>query len=658
MKQTNPTQAISFSWHHTRALLVLVAGSLLWLIALNFIAPLALKTGVVAWILFWSLVFVTSRPTFFKRCVGLATPGFLGAIRMLVCAILLLNVLSERFSSIAFLPPQMRQSMGLMRLFYALPIGFDRFVTSESALGFFQVGTAVILFLGMIGLGTRVVIPMGAFTFFIFTGLLRQYTFFWHQHLVPLYVMAVLVVTPCGDGWSLDRLVRLARGKVTPEDDCPTALYGWARYACWVVVALPYVAAGLSKLRNVGPAWWDAGRMRWILYIDSLNPMQFDWRLSLILSHAPDAFFVFLALAGMWGEILYGFVLVSCLARRFFPALMAFMHVGILFLQNILFIDLILLQLIFYDFGEWRRAAGQWLVRRRGKVEILYDGWCSLCRGTMRVLAGLDLLSRLEPVNFRTLNLAEYNRRHGLQLIAETLEAEMVAVSGGKAEAGFTAYRTLAHVLPLGWLLVPLLWLPGVSAIGNWVYRIVAQNRPRALACDALCRVPASDEAARGVAGQPGWVGGWQPILGISALLAFLLTCWYARFEHFPFTGMQMYADGPWVPGKEPMTYYKVFAVRENGQHSKAYFDQVMGIMAFNGRYRPLLKKCFEGSSGIESCRHVLLANGAAYNRKARLGERVTQFEVQQWASPLSNPNAGSLVNRFVMDIPSNKDGN
>ena len=50
---------------------------------------------------------------------------------------------------------------------YALPFGFDRLVASEAGLHVFQLLTEWLLFLGMIGWGTRLVIPLGAVCFFL-----------------------------------------------------------------------------------------------------------------------------------------------------------------------------------------------------------------------------------------------------------------------------------------------------------------------------------------------------------------------------------------------------------------------------------------------------------------------------------------------------------
>src|ERR1051325_2062417 len=149
---------------------------------------------------FWVFVLITSSPAFIRRIVGEATAGSLGAIRMWTCAILLLTTLWEDLGSIAWLTAELRHPRGLLGYLYALPIGLDKLVTSEVSLRTFQLFTELLLFLGIIGWRTRVVIPLGAVCYFLLLGILVDYSFFWHQNLLPLYVMIVLSFTPCGDG--------------------------------------------------------------------------------------------------------------------------------------------------------------------------------------------------------------------------------------------------------------------------------------------------------------------------------------------------------------------------------------------------------------------------------------------------------------------------
>ena len=130
----------------------------LWLLAANGVMPRR-ALQLIAFGLVGAIMFVvTSSPGFFRRFVGEATPGSLGAIRMLTCLIVLVNTLLEDLSSIATLPPEIGVPHGLMRFVYALPIGFDRLMASATGLWAFQLITELIVFLGVIGWHTRIVL--------------------------------------------------------------------------------------------------------------------------------------------------------------------------------------------------------------------------------------------------------------------------------------------------------------------------------------------------------------------------------------------------------------------------------------------------------------------------------------------------------------------
>src|SRR5262245_33375122 len=235
------------------------------------------------------------------------------------------------------------------------------------------------------------------------------------------------------------------------------------------MIALPYVANGLGKLLDGGLFWWHPTNMRNHLYMDTLNPREYDWALSLHLVHAPDIFFSLMGLFALFSETFFGLVLLSRVARWIFPVAAIMMHIGIFLFQRILFLDLILLQFVFFDFTLIRKAIGDWLASKRGRLQVLYDGLCPLCSRTVRLLTRFDLFTRLEFLDFRCLDLNDYNRRLGLNLAPRELEAEMYVIFQGKADCGFYGYRRIASALPALWPLAPWLFLPGISSLGALV---------------------------------------------------------------------------------------------------------------------------------------------------------------------------------------------
>jgi predicted DCC family thiol-disulfide oxidoreductase YuxK len=601
-------------------------------------------------LIFWPLVLLLSSPTFFRRFVGEATPGSLGAIRMWTCAVLLLMTFLEDLASIALIPVGNDQVRGMLEYFYRLPIGFEKFVKNETSLWAFQLLTELLLLLGLIGWRTRVVIPLAAFCHFLLLGILIEHSFFWHQNLVPLYLLFVLSFTPCGDGWSVDRLRKVYQGRAVPSADRASPVYGWSRYACWVTIALPYVANGLGKLKDGGLFWWNPTNMRSMLYWDSLRPREFDWALSLHLKSAPDSLFGLFGIVGLLTELSFGIVLFSHVARLILPIAAIMMHIGIFLFQRILFLDLILLQFVFFDFTRFRKLIRQWLEADHGRIQLLYDGLCPLCRRTVRLLACFDLFARLEFLDFHRMNLNGYNRSHGLNLTSENLEEEMYVVSRGSAYRGFKAYRVIALALPAFWPLAPWLFIPGISSLGALVYRFVARNRLNLLWCDSHCPVQPSEESeSTTVTVRNGAKRNFSYALMVSGITVVALLCWFYRIEFYPFTSWHLYT-GLNTTGK--VEYYKVLARYESGITSPARLEDGIGALALDSRYSPFLDQCFGGPSDIYSCNRFLTAEASAYNKKARPGGKITHYEIQQWtwdflANP-SDPQYGNLVKRFV----------
>lgn len=284
----------------------------------------------------------------FDRFVGEATPEVLGGLRCWVFLILAFHVFSQDLPGIALLPPQLRRPMGVMSVFHSLP-GWDAMYTNARALTGLKLLTLATMSAAMLGWKTRWSVPCAALLGLICGGILREYSHFFHQYLVPMQLAVLLSFLPCGDGFSVDQFLRRKRGEGEPPRS--PAVYGWSRYACWILIAGSYVSAGLSKLRNGGLLWWNGLNLKNIILTHTLEPKQHEWGLEQFLTGLPLEFFAVLGLAGLMTELLYGLVLLSRRARLVMPILAVGLHVGIMIFQGILFLDLILIQAIFlFDF--------------------------------------------------------------------------------------------------------------------------------------------------------------------------------------------------------------------------------------------------------------------------------------------------------------------
>ena len=122
------------------------------------------------------------------------------------------------------------------------------------------------------------------------------------------------------------------------------------------------------------------------------------------------------------------------------------------------------------------------------RAQVLYDGQCAFCRKSVELLRRLDWLGRLSYVNARD----QSNLPAGAALgPARLLEEMHVLTPERRVYHGFAALRWLAWRLPPLWPLAPLLYIPGVPALGQRLYLWVARNRFRLVPCHGgVCTLP------------------------------------------------------------------------------------------------------------------------------------------------------------------------
>lgn len=263
-------------------------------------------------------------------------------IRILTFGSLLINALWEDLPSLALLPAEINRPMGALSLMmHLLPASFVELFRNHTFLNVLQRMAQGSLVFSLLGWKTRYAIPVSTFLVFVMQGLLRQYSHFYHTNLATLYLAAILCFLRCADSYSLDSLFE-KRPQVQSAFN-----YRVGTYCCWSVFSAIYMAAGLSKLRFAN-YWIAPSTLKSIILFDSLNPMHFSFTYSLQLVNIPDIFFTALACGTCFIELFYPLVIVSRRARIFFPLSALVMHIVIFVLQNVLFIDLILLQFIFF----------------------------------------------------------------------------------------------------------------------------------------------------------------------------------------------------------------------------------------------------------------------------------------------------------------------
>ncbi|MDA1292776.1 MAG: DCC1-like thiol-disulfide oxidoreductase family protein [bacterium] len=126
------------------------------------------------------------------------------------------------------------------------------------------------------------------------------------------------------------------------------------------------------------------------------------------------------------------------------------------------------------DWDTFTRMANK---RWKGKIVILYDGMCGLCRRSIFMVQLMDVLNRTKPVDFRDGILRS---KHAPDITEADLDRAMhIKTPKGKYYKGFYAFRKLSWHMPSLRILTPLMYLPGVAPVGCMIYTKIAASRNR-----------------------------------------------------------------------------------------------------------------------------------------------------------------------------------
>ncbi|MBY0124180.1 thiol-disulfide oxidoreductase DCC family protein [Bacillus sp. S/N-304-OC-R1] len=112
------------------------------------------------------------------------------------------------------------------------------------------------------------------------------------------------------------------------------------------------------------------------------------------------------------------------------------------------------------------------------KTTALYDETCSLCKESKQIFKKIDWLRKIEWVS-----LQDYERKNQLISFDRTsLRRELhIITSNGKVLKGYNAVRHLLLLSPPASLFGFFLYIPGMSFLGDPLYKWIAKNRHKFL---------------------------------------------------------------------------------------------------------------------------------------------------------------------------------
>lgn len=149
------------------------------------------------------------------------------------------------------------------------------------------------------------------------------------------------------------------------------------------------------------------------------------------------------------------------------------------------------------DFEAARKLWNRRFAKKFSSIAILYDGHCGLCRRSIFWLQLLDFLHRLRPIDFHDaklrkeiapdLSFAKLDKALHIRFIPLSfVRCPKSCVRSPKSKVlrptsypGFSAFRKLSWSLPLLLPLAPFLYYPGISHLGDYVYRQIAARRKK-----------------------------------------------------------------------------------------------------------------------------------------------------------------------------------
>lgn len=187
-------------------------------------------------------------------------PAVLCAIRVVTGFLLFWTHLVWTFDLLAFfgaegwIPPEMSERMNATRMAF----GFFDMTQTPWAVWTFHVLSLIVFFMLMIGWFSRVVSVASYLAAISYALHVTPGAFFGLDKINCLLAMYVML-GPCGERYSLDRLLRIRRGNVLADPDDVNVSWNanLALRLIQVHLCVIYLFGGLGKLR--GNQWWDGG---------------------------------------------------------------------------------------------------------------------------------------------------------------------------------------------------------------------------------------------------------------------------------------------------------------------------------------------------------------------------------------------------------------
>ena len=334
---------------------------------------------------------------------------------------------------------------------------------------------AIIFFI--FGYKTRIsaIVIFALHTYF---SLLERFSTKGYGSIMIIYAL-LLIFSPCGEFLSVDSMRKRSRSFMKN----PRVIFTYSRVPItmqrimlWQLAEI-YFFNTLSKL-SVGGWNWFNGKNVLNIYRDT-EIFARPFVLPLLEAFKPLPVILGILIPGTLFFIAFG--LLRRNDRPYAIAFGIFYHVFALVTTTVPYVFTFLmlsLYIIAIEPDVWERWWSRFIRHYEGKqAALFYDDTCALCRRSVALIHAADMLNRIRYVGISSVFSATAVLA-GREVSRQELLREMHMVSAdGSVSKGFFAFRAIARIVPLFWIIVPLLYVPGARWAGERIYSFIARRR-------------------------------------------------------------------------------------------------------------------------------------------------------------------------------------
>lgn len=331
---------------------------------------------------------------------------WLGITRIVVCALFLQRYATQDATLFAMLGPVRFPGMGVLDLFIRAGVP-EFFATRPYAVAGVQYAAVASLGMALVGYKARWTLLTASLLCTLLEGCYRLWVgYFFHQYVPALYLLWGITAGHWSGGCSRFSFDPPQDKEAGPRwVDSTTCMY--VRRYVWVVVAVFYTCAGVSKLLGEGLGWVDGPALhQGAVRMSTMHQEEFRfWALD--YAPADSLVWVFGGALSLLVELAAIAVPFSESARRVVPVGLAIMHMSIMFLMHIDFRDAVAVCLLAYGGSD---HSGGSLILGKSHMKAMMGGWRHA--GPLVSIVGLHALLVSKQVDFWPLTSVMMFSRH------------------------------------------------------------------------------------------------------------------------------------------------------------------------------------------------------------------------------------------------------